>query len=245
MTDQYADRASYRALHNAADLTYYRVTLRQTDLHIGTKTDLRAQALKAVLAARNQVEAAISDRPRFGVSLEPLPPHGSETPLISGMLRAGQAASVGPMAAVAGAIAEFTGRALMPASPDGVVENGGDVFLWGDTPRTVAVFAGQSPLSGVLGVRVTPGDGLAVCTSSGTVGHSLSLGRADAAMIIARDAALADAAATMLGNLCTQPEAIEAALNAAMAVPGVLGALVILGDKLGVRGQVELTALSE
>ena len=100
----YADRGSYRAFQEAGDLTYFRVSVDETDLSIGAKRDLSREALSAVLEARRQVLAQIADRPRFRTSLEPLRAHGTESPLIRRMLEAGSLAGVGPMAAVAGEI---------------------------------------------------------------------------------------------------------------------------------------------
>ena len=241
--DPYADRGSYRALQGAGDLTYFRVSVDETDLSIGAKKDLRREALAAVLEARRQVTAQITDRPRFRTSLEPLRPHGTESPLVRKMLEAGLLAAVGPMAAVAGAIAEYVGRRLAESSREVIVENGGDVFLFGGKRRSVAVVAGSSPLSGLLAVSVEPGEGLGVCTSSGTVGHSLSLGRADAALVIAGDCALADAAATRLGNLVQGPEGLDGPLEEICAIPGVAGALVIAGDRIGIKGSIVIQPL--
>ena len=238
--DPYADRGSYRTLQEAGDLSYFRISVDETDLSIGAKRDLSREALAAVLEARRQVLAQIADRPRFRTSLEPLRAHGTETPLIRRMLEAGSLAGVGPMAAVAGAIAEYVGRSLAELSREVVVENGGDVFLFGVKKRSVAVVAGDSPLSGLLAVAVEPGEGCGVCTSSGTVGHSLSLGKADAAMVVAGDCALADAAATRLGNLVQDPEALDGALDEVCAIPGVEGALVIAGGRIGIKGNLEL-----
>ena len=241
--DPYADRSAYRVLQEAGDLTYYRISVDETDLSIGTRGQWRREALEAVLEARRQVLAAIGDRPRFRTSLEPLRAHGTEPPLIREMLEAGSLASVGPMAAVAGAVAAFVGRRLAALSPEVVVENGGDVFLFGKKTRHVAVVAGESPLSGLLSIKVQPGDGLGVCTSSGTVGHSLSFGAADAAMVLAPSCALADAAATRLGNLVKDPLLLDGPLREICAVPGVEGALVIAGDRFGALGNIELQAI--
>jgi ApbE superfamily uncharacterized protein (UPF0280 family) len=240
--DPYSDR-TYRALHRAGDLVYFRVTAEETDLHIGAKKSLYKEALAAVLRAREEIKAVIADRPRFLTSLEPVKPHGTETPLVASMLKAAQAASVGPMAAVAGAVSEYVGRALSAHSSSVIIENGGDVFLFSDKERLVAVHAGSSPLSGLLAVAVKPENGLGVCTSSGTFGHSLSFGRADAALIIAKDCALADAAATRFGNLIKTAGDIEPALEEIMSINGVSGALAVIGDKMGVKGEVELRAL--
>ncbi len=241
--DPYADRGSYRALQEAGDLCYFRVSVEETDLSIGARRDLSREALAAVLEARRLVTSQIADRPRFRTSLEPLRPHGTESPLIRQMLEAGALAGVGPMAAVAGAIAEYVGRSLIKLSREVVVENGGDVFLFGGKKRSVAVVAGDSPLSGLLAISVEPKEGCGVCTSSGTVGHSLSLGKADAAMVLARDCALADAAATRLGNLVQDPGKLDGPLEEICAIPGVEGALVIAGDRIGIKGNIVLQSL--
>jgi ApbE superfamily uncharacterized protein (UPF0280 family) len=160
------------------------------------------------------------------------------------MIQGASRTGVGPMAAVAGALAARVGEALAPWSPEVIVENGGDIYLKLLAPATVALFAGQSPLSHRVGLKIDPGlSPLGVCTSSGTVGHSLSFGRADAACVLARNTALADAAATALGNLVQDAGDIGAALEWAAGLPEILGAVVIVGDKLGVRGQVELAPL--
>lgn len=241
--DPYADRDSYRSKHAARDLYYFRISAGETDLHIGAKRDLSKEALFAAMEARQHILEEIDSRPRFRTSMEPLRPHGEEAAPVDTMLQAGILASVGPMAAVAGAIAEYVGRALLPLSREVIVENGGDIFLYGPRERHVAVYAGSNPLSGLLSVVVHPENGVGVCTSSGTVGHSLSFGRADAALVISHDCALADAAATHLGNLASAPDRLDEALDTVCAIPGIDGALVIIGDRLGVKGQVELKML--
>jgi ApbE superfamily uncharacterized protein (UPF0280 family) len=241
-SDPYSDRV-YRVLHSARDLVYFRVSAEETDLHIGARRFLQKEAHIAALQARAEIKAEIARRPRFAISFEPLKIHGTETELVASMLKAGITASVGPMAAVAGAIAEYVGRALLKLSDEVIVENGGDIFLRSEKERLVAVHAGESPLSGKLAVAVKPADGLGVCTSSGTVGHSISFGKADAALIIAKDCALADAAASHLGNLVRSADDIDAALDDTLKIDGVNGALIIIGDRVGVKGCVELRVI--
>jgi ApbE superfamily uncharacterized protein (UPF0280 family) len=118
------------------------------------------------------------------------------------MAEAASIAGVGPMAAVAGAVASFLGQVLGSCSREVIVENGGDIYLRSAHERVVAVFAGDSPFSYKIGLRVKPEDTPAgICTSSGTVGHSLSFGNADAVVIKGESAILADAVATQAGNL--------------------------------------------
>lgn len=241
--DRYADR-SYRRLHAAKDLAYFRVSVGETDLHIGAKKPLSREALPLIHSARSLVEEEIASRPRFRTSLIPIPAHGTEPPLIRRMLEAGALAGVGPMAAVAGAIAEEVGRGLFAESSEIIVENGGDIFLCGNRERSVEIYAGNSPLSGLLALSVSPKDGMGVCTSSGTIGHSLSFGCADAAVVAAHSCALADAAATRLGNLITSAEVMESALEIICSIDGVLGALAVVGDKLALKGELNLKFIS-
>jgi len=235
---------SYRTHISRHGLVPFRVKIHQTDLLILAQEDLTAAATTAVLTARRGLEGYIAVNPEFLETLSPWPPDPLAPPLVQAMIGAGQAAGVGPMAAVAGAIAQAVGQALQPASPEIIVENGGDIYLHLAAPATVALYAGTSPLSLKIGLAVQPAQTpLGICTSSGTVGHSLSLGRADAACVLASDTALADAAATALGNRVKTAEHITPALEWLATLPGVQGGVVIVGDKLGAWGQVELRPL--
>jgi ApbE superfamily uncharacterized protein (UPF0280 family) len=141
-------------------------------------------------------------------------------------------------------VADEVGRALRRWSREVLVENGGDVYADVAEESVIGLFAGPSPLSGRVGLRLAPEDTpVGICTSSGTVGPSLSFGRADAATVVARDPALADAVATALGNRIRSSADLEPAVCWAMAVPGVLGAVAILGDRLAAMGAVELVPL--
>ena len=134
------------------------------------------------------------------------------------------------MAAVAGAIAEAVGEALLPASPELIIENGGDIFLASSRPRRVGLYAGRSPFSGRLGLRIDPTlTPLGICTSSGTVGHALSFGEADAVVVLSPDAALADAVATAAGNLVKSKDHIPRAIEFAAGIEGIIGILIVCG----------------
>jgi hypothetical protein len=160
------------------------------------------------------------------------------------MIRAARAAGVGPMAAVAGAMAEFVGRDLLKESDEVLVENGGDIFLRSGRELKIGIFAEPSPLSLRIGLRVSRSEqGLGVCTSSGTVGPSLSFGRADAVCIVAPSASLADAAATAVGNIVKTPGDISAGLETARSVIGVKGVVIIMGEKMGAWGEVDLVKM--
>ncbi|HSR10682.1 MAG TPA: UPF0280 family protein [Thermodesulfobacteriota bacterium] len=235
------EERGYRGLQTAGDLVSFEVRVKETDLYIRAERDLSEAALDSVLRCRRQLENYILGHASFFHSLEPLEDDAFAPPVVRAMLRAGIRAGVGPMAAVAGAVADCVGADLLKDSEQVIVENGGDIFLRTSGETKIAIYAGDSPLSFRIGIRIPPLPGSrGVCTSSATVGPSLSFGRADAATVMAGSAALADAAATAVGNAVRSPSDLEAALERARSIEGVTGAVIVLGPKLAVWGQVEL-----
>jgi ApbE superfamily uncharacterized protein (UPF0280 family) len=137
------------------------------------------------------------------------------------------------------------GRDLLAYSEEVIVENGGDIFLKTRRPLTVGIYAGKSPLSLKLGLELDPGDRpMAVCTSSGTVGHSLSLGQADAVCVLSRSGALADASATAVGNRVKSSADIQTGVTFGKQIDGVNGLVIVVGDRIGLWGQVQLVPLT-
>jgi ApbE superfamily uncharacterized protein (UPF0280 family) len=236
---------TYRDFASKGTWVAFAAASKETDLYIRAEQDLTQEALEAIHRARRSIEGYIRDHPGFRTSLQPLPIDPEAPQIVRDMLLAAQSLSVGPMAAVAGAIAESVGTSLQAFSPDVIVENGGDVFLATQRETTVGVFAGRSPLSMRLGLRIPPEETpCGLCTSSGQVGPSLSFGRADAVTVWASSTALADAAATALANRVVEPEDIEPTLDVAKSTEGLKGALVVLRDRIGVWGPIELVRLN-
>ncbi len=242
ITTGFSER-EYRKDAAPEGLVSFRVTVEQTDLWIAARSDLAGKAYESVRRHRSILEEYISGNPDFFGSLKPLDADSEVNGLVRGMINAGKLVGIGPMSAVAGTIAEAVARDLIRESSTVIVENGGDLYLMGNESRVISIWAGESPLSGQLGIEVHPGEGLAVCTSSGTVGPSLSFGRADAAVVLSASGALADAAATDLGNRISSSEDIERALEQTIAIDGVLGAVVVIGDAVGAMGEVEIVPL--
>lgn len=237
---------TYRNRVRRKGLTSFRVTVSETDLLVQAAVRLEREARESVVRHRGYLEAFLQVHPGFRTALTPWSLEGPAAAVVREMVAAGRAAGTGPMAAVAGAIAERVGRDLLERSPEIIVENGGDIFVKADGPVVVAVFAGASPLSMRMGLRLDPRENpVGVCTSSGTVGHSMSLGRADAVCVVSGSCALADAAATAIGNRVRSPKDISAALALARDVPGVAGALVVCEDQAGAWGEVEIVPLEE
>jgi ApbE superfamily uncharacterized protein (UPF0280 family) len=153
-------------------------------------------------------------------------------------------ANVGPMAGIAGAIAEFLGKDLLKKGyRDVIIENGGDIFLKTTKTRAIAIYTGRSKLFNNLRLKIKPQDTpMGICTSSGTIGHSLSFGCADSVIILSKSTTLADAVATATGNLVKTRQDLKMALGFARSIRGVLGIVIIIKDNLISWGRVEFNA---
>jgi ApbE superfamily uncharacterized protein (UPF0280 family) len=235
---------TYRHWIKEDDLVSFNVTVKETDLYIRAASNLESAALKAVIKHRKPLEAYIKRHPLFLHSLEPCFVEEDAPTIVAVMAQAAQVAGVGPMAAVAGAIAEAVGKDLLACTPEVVVENGGDIFMKISRTILIGVYAGESPFTGKIALEISPEETpLGVCTSSGTVGHSLSFGAADAVVAFSRSAALADAAATAIGNRVKSVDDIDVAIERAQAIDGLDGVVIIKGDRMGMWGKVKLASL--
>jgi len=219
----------------------FNVRLHTTDLYIRALADISGRAQAYLAELRKEIEDHIKTRDLFLTSLEPLSNQENSTPLISSMYKASEAAGTGPMAAVAGAIAEYIGRELLEYSPEIIIENGGDVWMNLNSPVTIGIYSDNIHFRERLALKIS-GDQTpcAVCTSSSKTGHSLSFGNADSVTIIAGDGAFADAAATETCNRVKSDKDIRDALNFALSVPSVRGCLIVYRDRVAAIGDVEL-----
>ena len=190
-------------------------------------------ARESIREQRAYLENFIRKDPFFQITLEPYDLVQDDAPqIVKQMIEKSAVFGIGPMAAVAGAIAGFAVQAMMDEGATyAVVDNGGDICILNDQPIVVGIYAGSSPIRDLafqLAERRRP---LGICTSSGTVGPSISFGCADAAVVISQDVALADAAATALGNAVTADGPLQECFQA-IDRPGIDGALVIRGEKM-------------
>ncbi|HPK53969.1 MAG TPA: UPF0280 family protein [Smithellaceae bacterium] len=234
------EERTYRTLINKDNLISYNVKIAESDLLISSDTNLANQAYIYLARHRIFLENYIQIHPEFLSSLLPLPEDNLAPPLIRDMLRSAKICGVGPMAGVAGAISEYVANDLLDQTENIIIENGGDIFLVSKNRLTVAVYAGESTLSYKINFTVKPEETpLGICTSSATVGPSLSFGRADAVCVISRSATLADAAASAIGNRVKNKNDIKSALSFGNEIPGIKGIIIILGNAIGVIGDVE------
>jgi ApbE superfamily uncharacterized protein (UPF0280 family) len=227
----------------------FTVAVKETDLWLAVDGSAMVPGLPEkvehfVWKERRLLERYIEKDPVFLQTLDPYVVSPGAPPIAVDMVRAGNMAGVGPMAAVAGAFAQYVGEWLLKLSSQVIVENGGDIFLRCDHPVKVGIFAGKSAFSQKLAIRIGPqAEPRGICTSSGSVGPSYSQGRADAAVILATSAILADAVATAAANMIHTHEDLHTAVKFAGEIKGVKGALVILGEKLAAWGEIELQGI--
>lgn len=239
-------KRTYRRLFADSELTSCHVQIKETDLQILAGSDVNDRASELALQFRLQLEGYIVKHPYFSATLDPLPVDPLALPIIRHMMEAARVANVGPMAAVAGAIAQYVGEQLIAEGcSEVIIENGGDIYLHRKKECSVAIFAGSSPLSYKVGLKIQPElQPCGICTSSGTIGHSLSMGEADSVTVVARSTLVADAVATKLGNEVVGKdggrEGVARALELGEKIDEIYGVVVICGEFMGAVGDLEL-----
>lgn len=222
----------------------FEVHVKKTKLFVAAHQALSEETRKAVIRYRKDIEDYITYNPKFLRTLVPIAVPLAAPSIVKDMAAAGFKANVGPMAAVAGAIAEKVGKELLKFSQEVVVENGGDIFLSIQHPVKVALYAGASPFSLKLALDIDPNQTpLGICTSAGTVGPSLSFGRADAICVVSKSAAVADAFATSIGNLIKTAGDIKKGIAFAQEHKEIEGVIIVSGDHIGIWGKVKVIAL--
>lgn len=241
MKNKQYQKRDYRNWVGSEDLLNFEVIEYETDLFISADKLLFDEALKSIKLYRKQLYEYIKVYPEFQKSFTPVNVKSGAPDIILTMAKSSKSAGVGPFATVAGAIAEFVGRDLLEYSSQVIVENGGDIFISSNKDRILGIYAGDSPLSKKLGLKIKKEQMPAgICTSSGTVGHSFSLGKADAVVIVSPSTALADAMATATANIIQTEKDINKAIEFAQTVENLTGVIAIKNKQIGVWGDVEL-----
>jgi uncharacterized protein len=193
-----------------------------------------------IVRQRRLLEDYITRHGEFRTSLEPLDPY-AEAPLVAQrMARAAWLVGVGPMAAVAGAMAQCAAEAALRAGVgEVIVENGGDIYLKAAGPVTIGLDTGTSKLGDRLAFSLSAEDTpISICSSSGKMGHSMSLGQCDLATVVAQDAALADAAATAAANQVKTVDDVNPAVERIADIEGIDGVLIVKNDRIGLAGRL-------
>jgi hypothetical protein len=240
-TDKY-QRRFYRDWVNVKDLRLTHILEKETDLQVLTNKPLDKDfVLEKIRAYRWDIENYIDKDRRFLTALKPIAVQVNAPGIVKEMAKQAKKANVGPMASVAGAVAEFLGRDLLKRGyRDVIVENGGDIFLKTTKTRKIGIYAGKSKLWNKLKLKIKPKDTpIGICASSGTIGHSLSFGCADCVIILSKIASLADAVATATANRVNSKKDLSAALNFSRSIKGVCGVVIIFRNNLMSWGEIE------
>ncbi|MDP2923524.1 MAG: UPF0280 family protein [Candidatus Omnitrophota bacterium] len=235
-------RRFYRDWVRQKDLHLAHIMDKETDLQILTNKPIDKDFLKErIRQYRWDIENYIIKERRFLTSLKPIEVELNAPEIVKEMTQAAKLANVGPMASIAGAIAEFLGKDLLEKGyKDVLIENGGDIFLATRKTRIIGIYAGKSKLWQNLSLKIKPKDTpLGICASSGTIGHSLSFGCADSVVILSKSASLADAVATATANRINSKEDLSSALDFSRSIKGICGAAIIFRNNLASWGKVE------
>ncbi|MFW5730412.1 MAG: UPF0280 family protein [Desulfonatronovibrionaceae bacterium] len=225
--------------------TAYQAVVEESDLYIISRGNHARAVLKRLTTIRGWIKAYILAHPGFAESLEPVEYREPCPALIKEMILAGQMFNVGPMAAVAGAIAQDTARHISRVSSEALVENGGDIYIFSTRDRQVALL--PCPEKGAsLGIKVKASDTpCSICSSSSTIGHSLSLGRGSLVSVRAESGAVADAAATALCNMIKSRKSLHKLENkrSELEKKGIQGVFAQAGNDMLVWGNMELVMI--
>ena len=216
--------------------TYHNFTYREAVFRICCE---RFDTVTAeIVRQRGILENYIEHHSDFQHSFEPVELMPDAPEIAKRMAHAGRLAGVGPMAAVAGAMAQCAAEAaLNDGAAEAIIDNGGDIYLQTTEPVIIGIGTNAGQVTGQLGFSLQPEDTpISICSSSGKMGHSTSLGECDLAAVVSRDAALADAAATQAANLVKEIEDVESALNRIAAIEGIDGVLIIKDNQVGCAG---------
>ena len=207
---------------------------------ISNKESAIQTAIESIKKNRKTLEEYVELNPIFFRTLEPIPVPSAPL-VVKLMAEAAEKADVGPMAAVAGVLADLAVKDMTATRCDfAVVENGGEISAFSNSPVDVAVAAGDEPLSKRFGFRLTDFP-CGVATSSGRFSHALSFGDAEAAVVFCKNAGLADAAATAVCNMVKGQNcqvAIRAGIDKALSISGVEGVLILYKGSVGTGGQI-------
>lgn len=239
----YTER-SYRSRFSDDGRLWFCVKFLESDLWIGVdsgsyRASMEDEVYAFLVDLRRQMDAYLLMDPAYKAALTPYDA-GLEAPdILKEMSRISYKTGIGPMSAVAGAVAKHVADFL--GTKEVIVENGGDIYASVAEDMDISVFAGQSPLSEKVGLHIPAAAfPCGICTSSGTVGPSLSLGRADAMMIVCQDVLLADSYATAMANRIKTVNDLQPVIEQIQNIPEIQGALAVKDDRLAVTGLYEL-----
>lgn len=236
------EKRLYRYYGKTDDLSSFEVKILQTDLYILAEKDLSGVAEASIIKHRGQIESYCIRNRKFADALKPCKLDKDAPRIVKDMADAAKKAGVGPMAAVAGVIAEYVGKDLLEYSGQVIIENGGDIFIKSSKQRKIGLYTGNKSIDEKLVLRIKPAESPhGICSSSGKIGHSLSFGNADTVVIMSPDTPLADAAATATGNIIRTSKDIQRGIDFAKSIDGITAVMIVMEGMIGMWGDVEIS----
>lgn len=237
----YADRDIYRNKISAESKYSFRLDYKYSGLFIICDRDIGSELEEPVRGFYAGIEAVIAGRPAFEKSLVPLKEGDRYPRAVRNMCRAGKIFNVGPMASIAGALCDHLAKCIGRRCNFLMIENGGDVYIKSSSPLEVGIFTKNSYFKDKLTLLIEAGQTpCGICSSSGSFGHSLSLGKSDLVTVLSGTATQADAAATAIANTIKCEEDIDAAITHFKKYSQIKGLIIIKNKRIGLWGRLQL-----
>jgi ApbE superfamily uncharacterized protein (UPF0280 family) len=234
----------YRSFIEGREFLKFEVRIEETDLLIIAKRNLKEEIYNEVKKQREILKEYIKKNPEFYYSFKPVIAKSNDE-IIKLMSESSFLTKTGPMASVAGAIAEITGKKFLNFSDEIIIENGGDIFAKMGRDFIVGIYAGSSPFSMKIGIKLKKREiPYGIATSSGTIGHSFSFGDADAVCVVSPSATLSDGSATYFGNLIKGKIDKEMIIKELNDFPFIEGIVIIRRKEIFLWGNIEIVSLT-
>lgn len=235
------DKSIYRDRVRQKEKYNWRIAYKYSDLLVSCNKDISLKLERLIKEIYYLLESCIKEEPSFQKSLSPLKIKPYYPPIIKKMCRKAAIFNVGPMATVAGAVCDYIASGLSKYCRRLIVENGGDVFIKSNKDIDVGVYLKNKYFADKIYLKIKAGiTPCGLCSSSGSFGHSLSMGRSDLVVVLAKSTIGADGAATSIANKIKSPENVSKVINGYKDIKDITGILIVKDDRLGVWGNIEL-----
>lgn len=235
------DRSIYRRNISTAGKYSYRLAYKYTDLYITSDAVISGKLREPLIRFYEQLKKVIRENKGFRESLYPLKTDRSWPAPVRDMCRSAALFGVGPMAAVAGAVCDSIAREVSDECSFLMIENGGDVYIKSANTVKASLFTGSRYFPEILGISIGSGSTpCGLCSSSGMMGHSLSLGKSDLVTVVSESAAMADAAATAIANAVSTKPDIDRTIKKYIRYSQVKGLIILKDDRLAIWGDLQL-----
>ena len=212
------------------------IQVQDMTLHIQAGTDFNEESRAAALSFWEQLHAYTLRNPDIRSSKRPIDVPEDAPEIVREIVRAARRAGVGPMYSFQGAVTDYVGRFLSREVSEVTVNCDGDYFILGRRRQKLTVL--RRPSGSTMAVVVP--------ASKRGIGISMTLGRGRASIdglaVLAESCMVADAAAAGVQAILPKENGFASALAYLRQVRGVLGGLVVVGERIGMAGAVEISA---